>query len=567
MKIKCFLLALVPTSLSCLFAYFLFSPIYHESHIIIPYGLQPFDICIEQPFLWNIIKIAFIFIYLYTNLFLFFSLFSKLSSLSIFSFIFKKKKKNAEREDTLQLQIGYSSSKELITLPERSLYQNIFITGAIGTGKTSSAMYPFTKQLIEYKSNSTEDKLGMLILDVKGNYYKQVLSYAQNCEREEDVITIDLSGNIKYNPLHKPHLRASVLADRLKSILLLFSPNNTESFWIDKAHQILLEAIKLCRLYHHGYVTFEEIHHFITSPTYYTEKVNFLHELFLKNSFSSEECYDLLSSLEFFEKEFKPLDSRTISILKSEISRITSLFLNDYKVKNTFCSSLEDLNFLGFSDVIEKGKIVVLNLNIADYQNLSKVIAAYLKLDFQTEVMSRLANPHASKRPVCFISDEFHEYVTVSDASFFAQSREAKCINIIATQSYTSLLHTLKDTSCVKVIIQNLINKLWFRTDDIFTIEDAQKQIGKQDKTKISKTISENAKETTFHPFFHNFQSKDSNLSESYSTYSQTDFVFDFQFFTQQLPSFSCLSFLSDGETIKKPEKLSMIPYFRSNSV
>ena len=565
MKVKAFLLALIPTFLSCLIAYFLFSPIYQESHVIIPYGLRPFDICVEQPLLWKIIKIVFVFTYLYANLFLFFSFSSKLLSLSIFSFLFKKKNKDTEKKEVLQLKIGYSSSHELVTLPEKSLYQNIFITGAIGTGKTSSAMYPFTKQLIEYKSNSTKEKLGMLILDVKGNYYKQVLSYAQNCGREEDVITIDLSGKIKYNPLHKPHLRASVLADRLKSILLLFSPNNSESFWIDKAHQILLESIKLCRLYHHGYVTFEEIHHLITSPSYYAEKVAFLHELFLKNTFSSEENYDLLSSLEFFEKEFKSLDARTISILKSEITRITSLFLNDYQVKNTFCSSLQDLNFLGFSDVIEKGKIVVLNLNIADYQNLSKVIAAYLKLDFQTEVMSRLANPYASQRSVCFISDEFHEYVTASDASFFAQSREAKCINIIATQSYTSLLHTLKDTSCVKVIIQNLINKLWFRTDDIFTIEDAQKQIGKQDKTKISKTISENAKETTFHPIFQNFQSKDSNLSESYSTYSQTDFTFDFQFFTQALLSFSCLSFLSDGDTIKKPEKLTMLPYFRSN--
>ena len=41
---------------------------------------------------------------------------------------------------------------------------------------------------------------------------------------------------------------------------------------------------------------------------------------------------------------------------------------------------------------IKKGKIVVLNLNIAEYKNLSKTIAAYLKLDFQTEVLNRLAN-------------------------------------------------------------------------------------------------------------------------------------------------------------------------------
>ncbi len=47
-------------------------------------------------------------------------------------------------------------------------------------------------------------------------------------------------------------------------------------------------------------------------------------------------------------------------------------------------------------------------------------------------------------------------------------------------KSYTSLLNTLHDQSAVNVIIQNLINKLWFRSDDIFTIENAQKQIGKR---------------------------------------------------------------------------------------
>ncbi len=40
--------------------------------------------------------------------------------------------------------------------------------------------------------------------------------------------------------------------------------------------------------------------------------------------------------------------------------------------------------------MLDNGKIVVLNMNIAEYKNLSKIIAAYLKLDFQTEVMARL---------------------------------------------------------------------------------------------------------------------------------------------------------------------------------
>ena len=103
--------------------------------------------------------------------------------------------------------------------------------------------------------------------------------------------------------MDKPLIKASVLANRLKTILLLFSPNNTESFWLDKVEQILTECIKLCRLYNNGYVTFEELHNLVVIPTYYEDKIKILKNLFLQNKFSVEDNYNLLSSLNFFEKE------------------------------------------------------------------------------------------------------------------------------------------------------------------------------------------------------------------------------------------------------------------------
>ena len=164
--------------------------------------------------------------------------------------------------------------------------QNILVTGTIGSGKTSSAMYPFTKQLIEYKSNISEEKLGMLILDVKGNYYKQILEYAKLYNLEDDLIIIGLNSGNFYNPLHKSNLKPIVLANRLKTILTLFSENNSESFWLDKAEQVLTECIKLCRLYNNGYVTFIELHKLITEPNYYKSKIEILKNLFYESKFS-----------------------------------------------------------------------------------------------------------------------------------------------------------------------------------------------------------------------------------------------------------------------------------------
>ena len=529
---------------------------------MLPYSIYNIDICKEVPEAWKYIKVLY-FIFLSYSLTMVFSAIyiQYLQNRNI-----EKSEETNKEIEGLHLYIGnIERTEEPIYITEKGLYQNILITGTIGTGKTSSSMYPFTKQLIEYEANCIDKKIGMLILDVKGNFYKQVKIYAKEAGRLEDLIIIDIEGSANYNPLNKPNLNPMVLANRLKTILTLFSPNTTENFWLDKVEQILGECIKLCRLYNNGYVNFVELHKLINSEGYYKEKLGILREIFQSGKMDYKDVYNLSSAINFFENEFTKLDDRTLAILKSEITRITNTFITDFNILKTFCPEKDEITFDGFKEVIEKGKIVVLNMNIAEYKNLAKIIAAYLKLDFQSEILNQLSNSERPPKTTAFICDEFHEYVTSTDSEFFAQSRESKSINIVATQSYTSLLNTLHQEASVKVIVQNLINKIWYRTDDSFTVEDIQKQIGKEDKSKTSRTISENAQETSYNYFTNSLSSKKSNLSESINTYVQSDFIYDTKFFTQELQTFSCLAFLSDGNKILKPQKLQMIPHFLIN--
>lgn len=424
-------------------------------------------------------------------------------------------------------------------------------------------MYPFTNQLIKYNKNNSQ-KIGMLILDVKGNYFLQVKKYAEKYNLKNDLIIIQLKSNVFYNPLHKPNLKPQILANRIKTILTLFSENNTESFWLDKVEQIFTEAIKICRIYNNNYVTFLELHKLITNEKYFNKKIKIIRNLFISAKLNKNQIYELNTSLDFFQKEFFNLDSRTKGILISEITRITNTFISDYDVVQTFSSPKEKLTFNGFDEVIKKGKIVVLNMNIAEYSLLSKIIAAYLKLDFQTEVLNNLSK---NKQKIsAFICDEYDKYCTKNDADFFSVSREAKCINIVSTQSYSSLKNTLKEESSVKVILQNLINKIWFRTDDIFTIEEAQKQLGKIDKEKISKTIAENAQKTSFSYITNTLNSQNSNISETYNSYYQNEFIYDTNYFTKNLETFTALAFLSDGNKIINSDKINLFPYFKERN-
>lgn len=536
-----------------------FNPIFKANTLIFPYALHKFDICKLYPETWTLIKKVYIITFFISyNIFLI-KIFNKLN----FKSNKKIKKKYINNNDKLNLILGITDEKEIIFIKENGLYQNIFITGTIGSGKTSSIMYPITLQLMEYKA-FTNEKMAMLILDVKGNYSEKVIEFSKKCGREEDVCIVNLSGHFKYNPLDKPELKPIVLANRLKTILTLFNKNNSESYWLDKAEQVLTECIKFCRLYNDGYVNFIEIHKLIMFPNYYSEKISVVREKFIQGLLNENNIYELLSCINFFDKEFFSLDARTLAILKSEISRITNIFVSDYNVSKTFCPEKGENTFNGFEEILDLGKIVVLNMNISEYKNLSKIIAAYLKLDFQTTVMNRLNNGKLVRKSA-FICDEYHEYVTDTDADFFAQSREARCINVISTQSYTSLLNTLKDQAVVKVIIQNLVNKIWFRTDDNFTIEEIQKQIGKEEKEKYSVTISENAKETNYSIFANKLFSRDTNISESYNQYTQTDYIYDSKFFSQELKTFNALVFISDGFNILRPQKINTIPYFKND--
>lgn len=537
-----------------LFKYFLFS-----SDIYLSSNFSPIDLIIHSPILWRNTKMIFVVSSAISTFLIFNSFFSFLDGSSV--------SKKIDKVPVFGLLVGKDDNGSNVYIADKSLYKNILVTGSIGSGKTSSCMYPFTRQLISFEASDFKKKLGFLILDVKGNYYSKVLSFAQEAHRLKDVIVIEVGGFYKYNPLDKPHIPSYVLANRLKTILLLFSPNNSESYWIDKSEQVLECLIDFCRIYNDNYVSFQELHLLITDRDYYLEKCKMARDVFISNGLSKKECYLLHHSLSFLNNDFYSLDDRTFNLIKSEITRITDLFVSDYDVNRTFCPSKSEINFRGFKDVLNKGKIVVLNMNIARFKNLSKVIAAYLKLDFQTDVLASLSAKNLNKfeRTTCFISDEYQEYVTSSDADFFSQSREAKCINIVSTQSYTSIVNTLGNQNSARVIIQNLVNKLWFRSDDTFTIEDAQKQIGKEDKQKLSKTFSENAKFSSYSFISHKFLSDNSSLSQSVNSYVQNDYIYDYNFFTRQLKTFCSIAFICD-DFHTQVTKVNMLPDFLNKS-
>ena len=110
-------------------------------------------------------------------------------------------------------------------------------------------------------------------------------------------------------------------------------------------------------------------------------------------------------------------------------------------------------------------------------------------------------------RPLFFICDEYQEFVTKNDGAFYGLSRESKCCAIVSSQSYTSLLQTLGIKEAFDTLIQNLINKIWLRTDDELTVQKAQFLTGKEEKEKFSKNFSESSNAMRLDKTFGDFKS------------------------------------------------------------
>lgn len=431
---------------------------------------------------------------------------------------------------------------EKLIFKEKGLYQNILITGSIGSGKTSSAISNILSQFIK-------NRLGGLVIDIKGNYINQIKKMANIYGRREDIIEISLDNKYIYNPLDNKSLSSAEMANIMIKVLTLISKNNnnSEPFWLDKAEEYIRDFITLIRAYNNGCVNFKEIHNLVINKEYLNKKINILKELILSNKFSEEQLFDINNAIINIKNDFLSLDTRTFGIIRAEITRMTSVFLSNIKIYNKFCGKGGGIDF-------NSNKIYVLSLDISNNDKLSKIIGTYVKLQFQREILSN----NSRDSPVFFVCDEYQEICNCQDANFFSLSREYKCINTISMQSYSSLVNALGNEHVSNVILQNFVNKIWFRNDDDYTVKKVISQLGKEKIVNISKSYNEQGRNSRYNSFINKFVSFKTDFSKSYTENENIQNKYNEEFFTQQLKTFEAMCLISDGNKMNLYERIKI---------
>ena len=152
------------------------------------------------------------------------------------------------------------SQPSWLAIPRRGLHTGVMVLGAVGTGKTSGCMYPYVDQLLAWRAKSPEEKIGGLILEVKGDFCSQVRGILARHDRSDDYVEIGLESRFCYNPLHND-LEPYALAYSIATLLNNLYGRGKEPFW-QQAYTDLVKFLILLRKVVDGYTTLTEVYRY-----------------------------------------------------------------------------------------------------------------------------------------------------------------------------------------------------------------------------------------------------------------------------------------------------------------
>jgi hypothetical protein len=166
---------------------------------------------------------------------------------------------------------GPSETPRWLSIPERGLFTGIAVFGAVGSGKSSSCMYPFAEQILSYHVANKDERIGGLVLEVKGDFCRKVKEILDRNARGEDYIEISLDSDYRYNPLHND-LDAYALAFSIASLLNNLFGKGKEPFW-QQAYTNLVKFIILLHKVAYDYVTLFDVYQCAISPPLLEQRI------------------------------------------------------------------------------------------------------------------------------------------------------------------------------------------------------------------------------------------------------------------------------------------------------
>jgi len=349
---------------------------------------------------------------------------------------------------------GRAPAPTWLTIPQRGLYTGVMILGAVGTGKTSACMYPYVDQLLRWRAEDPDRKVGGLVLEVKGDFCRQLRQMLAATNRAGDYLEVGLDTGVCYNPLHND-LDPYAVAYAIASLLNNLFGRSKEPFW-QQAYTDLLKFVISLRRISDGYTTLSEVYRFIIEDSQIEKNIRTLKAQFDNPphvlAIAREECqshirqawtlwvpvsathlahpYDaelesylaahdvpfevrtgsaaicaerrhrLEAISRWYYNTWSRLDSKVKASIVEGIVVFLSIFDENPSVYRAFCPPRtayagppkpgEPRPLPPLEELLESGHVLGLNFPVALNPALARGLGVMLKLDFQRAVLQRI---------------------------------------------------------------------------------------------------------------------------------------------------------------------------------
>lgn len=288
----------------------------------------------------------------------------------------------------------------------------------------------------------------------------------------------------------------------------------------------------------------------------------------------------------WFYHDWLRIEPKLRTSIVEGISVFLSLFDDNPAVKRVFCPPKEVYDPVKnadgrygrplppFGELIESGAVCALNFPVSANPGLAKAIGTLMKQDFQRAVLNRIprierdlhARPDQVWRQVLFLCDEYHAFATVGendpsgDEKFFALSRQAKCIPIVATQSISSLRSTLSGEAW-RTLLQTFRTKIFLALSDDFSAKCASELCGKEEQLKLNYSFSEHGQDAGVSMLTGRATAHKATVGTSKGYNVQRDFVFEPKVFSE-LRNAQAIILAYDGLNPHPPTYCYLKPYY-----
>jgi type IV secretory pathway TraG/TraD family ATPase VirD4 len=425
------------------------------------------------------------------------------------------------RNNTCDVIVGWEKdTNKPIVLSENSRYLHELVTGATGTGKTSTTiLIRIVQDLIRIARGK---RMGVVVLEPKGDLVRDVLKLCKELgiqkERIKVVDPTDLVRSVKFNPFVGP-LEAA--AETFRGVLDALAGDQDEFFKGQQNETASLYTM-LGKIRYGNMFSIIHMQRMYGDPRYLADMAEEVRSWItrnLENPDLADETKVLLERYErvvsYFENdvleyktyrdkegnnnpvtygaEHRYAGRQLVENKKDKFVTGAKKYLNDI-VMNAMLSQLmvanEGEEALDIDKFLHEGGVLLVNTALGELEELSLSFGQFFIRQFQSSVFRRPAEENGLKRaPIFFNIDEFPLYINEAFVRLLTLGRSFKVGTLIAIQSLGQLKSVVQGYD--NVVLNSARNKTVFGGGEFEDNERFSQQFGEE--YQVEESLNESA--------------------------------------------------------------------------